>query len=77
MLLFSWSKYQIFAALRIHVSSETKELLDKETGFQLSLRGQVEMKGKGTQTTYWLIAYKDQLVVPDFGPEYRVVFAVS
>ncbi|KHN79068.1 Atrial natriuretic peptide receptor 1 [Toxocara canis] len=55
--------------LRIHVSKQTKEILDKEPGFRLVLRGEVEMKGKGKQTTYWLKGYKDQNI-PDFGPEY-------
>ncbi|VDK51708.1 unnamed protein product [Anisakis simplex] len=58
-----------FLALRIHVSKQTKEILDKEAGFRLVLRGEVEMKGKGKQTTYWLKGYKDQNI-PDFGPEY-------
>jgi atrial natriuretic peptide receptor A len=56
--------------LRIHVSSTTKEILSKDSDFRLELRGDVEMKGKGKQTTYWLKGYKDQ-DLPDFGPEYR------
>jgi hypothetical protein len=59
-----------FSALRIHVSSTTKEILSKDSDFRLELRGDVEMKGKGKQTTYWLKGYKDQ-DLPDFGPEYR------
>uniref|UniRef100_A0A158Q971 Guanylate cyclase n=1 Tax=Enterobius vermicularis TaxID=51028 RepID=A0A158Q971_ENTVE len=53
-------------ALKIHVSSQTKAILDKDKEFRLELRGQVEMKGKGTQTTYWLTGYKD-MNIPDFG----------
>ncbi|KAK0422575.1 hypothetical protein QR680_007644 [Steinernema hermaphroditum] len=56
--------------LRIHVSSDTQEILARDPDFRLELRGQVEMKGKGLQTTYWLKGYKDQSI-PDFGPEYR------
>lgn len=56
--------------LRIHVSSQTKEILGKEGGFRLELRGEVEMKGKGKQTTYWLKGYRDQ-DIPDFGPDFR------
>ncbi|GFQ86434.1 atrial natriuretic peptide receptor 1 [Trichonephila clavata] len=41
--------------LKIHVSSSTKEVLDTFKTFQLELRGEVEMKGKGKQTTYWLL----------------------
>ena len=60
----------IILALRIHVSSVTKEILSKDTGFRLELRGEVEMKGKGRLTTYWLKGYKD-VNIPDFGPEYQ------
>ncbi|VDO54079.1 unnamed protein product [Onchocerca flexuosa] len=56
--------------LRIHVSSHTKAILDKDPGFDLVLRGQVEMKGKGKQTTYWLKGYND-IHIPDFGPEFE------
>lgn len=59
-----------FSALRIHVSSETKDILCKDPDFRLDLRGEVEMKGKGKQTTYWLKGYKD-VDLPDFGPDYR------
>nr|XP_023020269.1 atrial natriuretic peptide receptor 2-like [Leptinotarsa decemlineata] len=41
--------------LRIHVSAVTKALLDKFGTFELERRGDVEMKGKGKMTTYWLI----------------------
>ncbi|TKR95254.1 hypothetical protein L596_009447 [Steinernema carpocapsae] len=56
--------------LRIHVSSDTREILARDPDFRLDLRGEVEMKGKGMQTTYWLKGYKEQNI-PDFGPEYR------
>uniref|UniRef100_A0A7E4W5X2 guanylate cyclase n=1 Tax=Panagrellus redivivus TaxID=6233 RepID=A0A7E4W5X2_PANRE len=56
--------------LRIHVSKATKEILSKDPDFHLELRGEIEMKGKGLQTTYWLKSYKDT-AVPDFGPEFR------
>ncbi|CAB3381316.1 Hypothetical predicted protein [Cloeon dipterum] len=42
-------------ALKIHVSSATKAVLDIFKTFHLELRGEVEMKGKGKQTTYWLV----------------------
>ncbi|XP_011145363.1 guanylate cyclase 32E [Harpegnathos saltator] len=41
--------------LKIHCSSETKQLLDKLGGFTLVERGVVSMKGKGERLTYWLI----------------------
>ncbi|OAF69831.1 hypothetical protein A3Q56_02426, partial [Intoshia linei] len=40
--------------LRIHLSPSTKLLLDGFGTFDTELRGPVEMKGKGTITTYWL-----------------------
>lgn len=44
-----------FAALKIHCSGETKELLDRLGGFKIVERGLVSMKGKGERLTYWLI----------------------
>ncbi|XP_013783431.2 atrial natriuretic peptide receptor 1-like, partial [Limulus polyphemus] len=41
--------------LKIHVSPKTKEILDLFGTFTLELRGEVEMKGKGKITTYWLV----------------------
>ncbi|XP_076356119.1 atrial natriuretic peptide receptor 1-like isoform X2 [Tachypleus tridentatus] len=41
--------------LKIHVSSQTKEILNNFGSFRLELRGEVEMKGKGKVTTYWLL----------------------
>ncbi|XP_025086185.1 atrial natriuretic peptide receptor 1-like [Pomacea canaliculata] len=48
-------------ALKIHVSSSTKEILDKYGTFVTELRGQVKMKGKGMQTTYWLLRENPEL----------------
>ncbi|XP_041436660.1 atrial natriuretic peptide receptor 2 isoform X1 [Xenopus laevis] len=41
-------------ALRIHISSASKEVLDEFSCFKLELRGDIEMKGKGKVRTYWL-----------------------
>ncbi|XP_022251527.1 atrial natriuretic peptide receptor 2-like [Limulus polyphemus] len=41
--------------LKIHLSPTTKEVLDLSGSFQMELRGEVEMKGKGKMTTYWLL----------------------
>lgn len=41
--------------LKIHVSSATRDVLQEFNCFQLELRGDVEMKGKGKMTTYWLL----------------------
>lgn len=45
-------------ALKIHVSPHTKEVLDTFGTFELELRGEIEMKGKGRVTTYWLLGEK-------------------
>ncbi|KAL5019976.1 hypothetical protein ScPMuIL_002868 [Solemya velum] len=41
-------------AMKIHISSTTKEVLETFKGFQLVSRGEMEIKGKGIMTTYWL-----------------------
>ncbi|OXA44046.1 Atrial natriuretic peptide receptor 2 [Folsomia candida] len=45
--------------LMIHVSPKTKEALDYFETFILELRGEVEMKGKGKVTTYWLVGERE------------------
>ncbi|XP_074659965.1 atrial natriuretic peptide receptor 1-like [Tubulanus polymorphus] len=40
--------------LRIHLSPCTKSMLDELGGFTTSQRGDIEMKGKGIMSTYWL-----------------------
>lgn len=40
--------------LKIQVSEATKLIFDKFGTFRLQLRGDIELKGKGTVTTYWL-----------------------
>ncbi|XP_041962871.1 atrial natriuretic peptide receptor 1 [Alosa sapidissima] len=42
-------------ALRIHLSEATHNVLLEFNCFQLELRGDVEMKGKGKMRTYWLL----------------------
>ncbi|KAL5019557.1 hypothetical protein ScPMuIL_002449 [Solemya velum] len=41
-------------AMKIHISSSTKEVLETFKMFQLVSRGEMEIKGKGMMTTYWL-----------------------
>ncbi|CAH1784662.1 unnamed protein product [Owenia fusiformis] len=41
-------------AMKIHISSVSKNLLDKFKGFEIDLRGDITVKGKGEMTTYWL-----------------------
>ncbi|KAI2652670.1 Atrial natriuretic peptide receptor 1 [Labeo rohita] len=45
----------IHSALKIHVSEATRAVLQEFNCFQLELRGDVEMKGKGRMRTYWLL----------------------
>lgn len=41
-------------ALKIHISHTTKTILDSFGTFDTTVRGNVEMKGKGSMLTYWL-----------------------
>lgn len=41
--------------LRIHVSQDTKAVLEKFGTFHLEPRGGIEVKGKGTMHTFWLL----------------------
>jgi Adenylate and Guanylate cyclase catalytic domain len=41
-------------ALKIHISHSTKQILDKFGTFDVSVRGNVAMKGKGEMMTFWL-----------------------
>ncbi|KAM8870440.1 atrial natriuretic peptide receptor 1 isoform 7-T7 [Spinachia spinachia] len=42
-------------ALKIHVSAATRDVLLEFNCFQLERRGDIELKGKGKMTTYWLL----------------------
>ncbi|XP_026548745.1 atrial natriuretic peptide receptor 1-like [Notechis scutatus] len=42
-------------ALKIHLSAATKTILEEFGCFELDLRGDIEMKGKGKLRTYWLM----------------------
>ncbi|XP_062255521.1 atrial natriuretic peptide receptor 1-like isoform X2 [Platichthys flesus] len=46
-------------ALKIHVSAATREVLLEFNCFQLELRGEIDVKGKGKMTTYWLLGESD------------------
>ncbi|KAM6910548.1 atrial natriuretic peptide receptor 1-like [Xenentodon cancila] len=46
-------------ALKIHVSGATQEVLMEFNCFQLELRGDIDIKGKGKMTTYWLLGESD------------------
>uniref|UniRef100_A0A3Q3JTI9 Guanylate cyclase domain-containing protein n=1 Tax=Monopterus albus TaxID=43700 RepID=A0A3Q3JTI9_MONAL len=44
---------------RIHISSETYMALIRDNAYELQLRGETEVKGKGKMNTYWLIGHKN------------------
>ncbi|KAK8757693.1 hypothetical protein V5799_004676 [Amblyomma americanum] len=59
-------------ALKIHVSSATKSVLDTFKTFRLELRGEVELKGKGKETTYFLLGEDPPPAQPlNPGPNFR------
>lgn len=49
----------LLAALKIHVSAATHDVLLEFNCFQLELRGEIDIKGKGKMTTYWLLGESD------------------
>lgn len=51
-------------ALKIHVSADCKNVLEKLGGYNLIERGHVTLKGKGCVKTYWLLS-EDQTVRAD------------
>ncbi|XP_052468099.1 guanylate cyclase 2G [Carassius gibelio] len=54
--------------LKIHVSQSTADILLKTGHFELEERGEIEIKGKGTQKTFWLIS-KSGFSFPPTGQE--------
>ncbi|UJR09649.1 hypothetical protein I4U23_013883 [Adineta vaga] len=46
-------------ANKIHITKDTKELLDKTGRFLIEKRGTLHIKGKGEMTTYWLLEELD------------------
>ncbi|XP_016371105.1 atrial natriuretic peptide receptor 2-like [Sinocyclocheilus rhinocerous] len=50
---------------KIHASSATYLALMKDNAYELQLRGEIEVKGKGKMDTYWLIGHKNYSVQND------------
>ncbi|XP_034948736.1 receptor-type guanylate cyclase Gyc76C-like isoform X2 [Chelonus insularis] len=48
--------------LRIHISAQCKEALDKIGGYVTEERGMVHMKGKGEVKTYWLVDANERAI---------------
>lgn len=48
--------------LRIHISSQCKDALDKIGGYIIEERGLVNMKGKGEVKTYWLTGATEKAI---------------
>ncbi|EDO30985.1 predicted protein [Nematostella vectensis] len=46
--------------LRIHISQQTKDVLDELGTFVVKSRGKVHLKGKGTVETFWLVSTVDK-----------------
>lgn len=49
-------------ALKIHISVQCKEALDRIGGYITENRGPIHMKGKGEVVTYWLIGATERAV---------------
>nr|XP_055025042.1 uncharacterized protein LOC129414950 [Misgurnus anguillicaudatus] len=50
---------------KIHASSATYLALMKDNAYELQLRGEIEVKGKGKMNTYWLMGHKNYSVQND------------
>ncbi|XP_008411349.1 uncharacterized protein LOC103467072 [Poecilia reticulata] len=50
---------------KIHTSSETYLALMKDNAYELQLRGEIEVKGKGKMNTYWLVGHRNYSVQND------------
>ncbi|XP_072888590.1 uncharacterized protein [Hemitrygon akajei] len=50
---------------KIHISSDTFSALMKDDDYEIELRGDTELKGKGKMKTYWLIGNKNYSVQND------------
>ncbi|XP_008543533.1 receptor-type guanylate cyclase Gyc76C [Microplitis demolitor] len=48
--------------LRIHISAQCKDVLDKIGGYNIEERGLVHMKGKGDVKTYWLVGANEKAI---------------
>lgn len=49
-------------ALKIHISAQCKDALDRLGGYITEKRGLIQLKGKGELVTYWLIDGTDKAI---------------
>lgn len=69
----------LFVALRIHLSENTRILLQQWGTFVVERRGEVELKGRGRMLTHWLLHCSEpeaRLVSqgPQPPPQYPILF---
>eukprot|EP00079_Xenopus_tropicalis_P018530 XP_004920445.1 PREDICTED: guanylate cyclase soluble subunit beta-2-like [Xenopus tropicalis] len=50
---------------KIHISSATYQVLLVDDAYEIELRGEIEVKGKGKMKTYWLLGNKNYSVQND------------
>lgn len=48
--------------LKIHISPQCRDALDKIGGYVMEERGPIQMKGKGTVNTFWLVGATDKAI---------------
>ncbi|NXU63341.1 ANPRB protein, partial [Horornis vulcanius] len=58
----SWVRRKEFCISKIHISSATYEALLTDDAYEIELRGEIEVKGKGKMKTYWLLGNKNYSV---------------
>ncbi len=52
--------------MKVHISPNTFEMLKKYSEYTIQERGEIQIKGKGRMTTYWLEAREEKtLYMPD------------
>ncbi|CAC5372375.1 Guanylate cyclase 32E,Guanylate cyclase soluble subunit beta-2,Receptor-type guanylate cyclase gcy-19,Retinal guanylyl cyclase 2,Heat-stable enterotoxin receptor,Olfactory guanylyl cyclase GC-D,Atrial natriuretic peptide receptor 2,Receptor-type guanylate cyclase gcy-9,Receptor-type guanylate cyclase Gyc76C,Soluble guanylate cyclase 89Da,Receptor-type guanylate cyclase gcy-27,Receptor-type guanylate cyclase gcy-18,Receptor-type guanylate cyclase gcy-28,Speract receptor,Receptor-type guanylate cyclase gcy-1 len=51
--------------LKIHISRETRDILEATSNYEITSRGEINIKGKGAMVTYWLDGRKDMSAAND------------
>lgn len=66
MIFFEFFFSLFISANKIHTSGSSKQILDRFGSFNLTLRGDIYLKGKGIVQTYWLDNENNRLFVDRF-----------